>query len=595
MATQTSDSVIQFGVPLDASAPLFFGCLAAGIGLVYLFCRQKFGERLVTENKDYVYQLMPRQLATRDEYSKGFMIYFGTMAFTVALLSLIGPKNLASLGLPLPPDLSNAVIPLCVAFLLVGVMPVVPMLQDVERRLRQYAHERAYIPTAARATAQRLAAADFDFSSYEGEALKTPDLRGVDPSDFTRSRRALEHDWARLSCLVYELKSRQLSGVTDALDADLLNSYENDVQNIAAKRKSMEDEVARYRAERAKDASYANDELRLAIRSNLDKLYILLGCAVRVHKEPHEDIDLALRPFGFKLSKMEAQDGNMDLKVVGLTVMAACVLGLGLAAAGLASLKLWLVSDDFPRTLYQPLIDASYALLLYGAAIMAADRIRSRYIRKGIWFRKVGGRRQGSGANYVQVAALCAIAGYIVLNLWDLAFSQFDLSGLKVEAPFALLPAVTGGFYVYHLDNAELQTRPPRWLEIGLQALATGLCGLIATAASVGVGGGDASTTVDLLAFKAAIGLTVGASLGFYIPKVAAAARSDPLTEARDERVRTLEAAALERHRTPAAASAWLDRPLPGLGNKSPKAAAATVEGFEHALSLLPPALSIAA
>src|SRR5580692_2092213 len=79
MATQTSDSVIQFGVPLDASAPLFFGCLAAGIGLVYLFCRQKFGERVVTENKDYVYQLMPRQLATRDEYSKGFLIYFGTM------------------------------------------------------------------------------------------------------------------------------------------------------------------------------------------------------------------------------------------------------------------------------------------------------------------------------------------------------------------------------------------------------------------------------------------------------------------------------------------------------------------------------------
>jgi hypothetical protein len=584
MTAPTSDSGFQFGVPLDASAPLFFGCLAAGIGLVYLFCQQKFGERLVTENKDYVYQLMPRQLATREEYSKGFMIYFGTMASLVALLSLIGPKNLASLGLPLPPDLSNAVIPLCVAFLLVGVMPVVPMLQDVERRLRQYAHERAYIPTAARATAQRLAAADFDFSSYDGDTLKTPDMRGVDCSDFARSRRTLEHDWARLSCLVYELKSRQLSGVTDALDADLLNFYENDVQNIAAKRKSMEDEVARYRAERAKDPSYANDELRLAIRSNLDKLYILLACAVRVHKEPHEDIDLALRPFGFKLSKIEAQDGNMDLKVIGMTVMAACVLGLGLAAVGFASLKVWRVSDDFP-------------LLLYGSAILVADRIRSRYLRKGIWFRKVGGRRQGSGANYLQVAALSGLIGYIALNLWDLAFfSQFDLSGLKIEAPFALLPAVTGVFYVYHLDNAELHTRPRRWIEIGSQALATGLCGLIATAAWVGVLGGNAGDTVDLLAFKAAIGLTVGASLGFYIPRAAAATKSDPLSEARDERVRNLETAARERHRTPAAASAWLEKPLPALGNRSPKAAAAAdVEGFEHAISLLPPALSIAA
>ena len=33
---------LQFGVPLDASSPLFFACLAAAIGLVYLFCRQKF-------------------------------------------------------------------------------------------------------------------------------------------------------------------------------------------------------------------------------------------------------------------------------------------------------------------------------------------------------------------------------------------------------------------------------------------------------------------------------------------------------------------------------------------------------------------------
>jgi hypothetical protein len=470
------------------------------------------------------------------------------------------------------------------------------MLQEVERRLRQYAHERAYIPTAARATAQRLAAAGFDFSSYEADALKSPDMRGVDPSDFTRSRRTLEHDWARLSCLVYELKSRQLSGVTDALDADLLNSYESDVQNIAAKRKSMEDEVARYRAESAKDPSYSNDELRLAIHSNLDKLYILLGCAVRVHKQPHEDIDLALRPFGFKLNKIEAPDSNTDLKAVGLTVMAACVLGLGLAAAGLASLKLWRVSDDFPQVLYQPLIDASYAILLYGSAIVVADLIRSRYIRKGIWFRKVGGKRQGSGANYVQVGILCGLAGYIALNLWDLAFYQFDLFGLKIEAPFSLLPAITGGFYVYHLDNAELQTRPPRWLEIGSQALLTGLCGLIATAAWVGVLGGDASNTVDLIAFKAAVGLTVGAAFGFYIPKAAAATRSDPLTEARDERVRTLEATALKRHRTPEAASAWLERPLPALGNRSPRAAAAAdVEGFEHALSLLPPALSIAA
>src|SRR5262245_30307440 len=54
-----SGDPMQFGVPLDENSPLFFGCLIAAIGLVYLFCSQKFGERSVVENKDYVYQLTP--------------------------------------------------------------------------------------------------------------------------------------------------------------------------------------------------------------------------------------------------------------------------------------------------------------------------------------------------------------------------------------------------------------------------------------------------------------------------------------------------------------------------------------------------------
>jgi hypothetical protein len=76
---------LQIGVPLDESSLLFFGCLTGAIGLVYLTCRKKFGERSVTGSDDYIYQFLPRQLATREEYSKGFLTYFGTMALTVQL------------------------------------------------------------------------------------------------------------------------------------------------------------------------------------------------------------------------------------------------------------------------------------------------------------------------------------------------------------------------------------------------------------------------------------------------------------------------------------------------------------------------------
>src|SRR5215469_6671763 len=423
---------MQFGVPLDASSLLFFCCLAAAIGLVYLFCRQKFAERLVIENEDYVYQLLPRQLATREEYARGFLIYFQTMVFTVVLLSLIGPKNLASLGIPLPTEVSYVVVPLFVAFLLVGVMPNVPMLQEVERRLRQYAHERAYIPTAARATAQRLSAADFDFSSYAGEAMRAPEMHGVEAADFARSRRTLEHDWARFSCLVYELQSRRESGLLDSLDADLLQSYDKDLENIEAKRQSMEPEVARYRAETAANPAYTNDALRVAIRSSLYKLYVLLGCAVRLKKQPHDDIDLALRPFGFKLNQITPPSTNRDLTLVAMTFVAFAVALLEFAAIELAHLGAWHVSEMFPMIWSQPLIDASYAVLIHGTAMTVADAVRSRMIKRGSWYHAVGQRRVAVPANYIRVAIASGVAGYAALLAWNLVFTGFDLGDLAL-------------------------------------------------------------------------------------------------------------------------------------------------------------------
>jgi uncharacterized protein (DUF2384 family) len=63
--------------------------------------------------------------------------------------------------------------------------------------------------------------------------------------------------------------------------------------------------------------------------------------------------------------------------------------------------------------------------------------------------------------------------------------------------------------------------------------------------------------------------------------------RPDPLAEAREERLRMLEAAALKRFRDAGKAAEWLEQPHAALDNKSPKEAAADVASFDHAISLL--------
>src|SRR5215216_6046145 len=114
---------------------------------------------------------VPRYLATREEYSRGFLIYSGSMIFTVFVLSLLSPKDLVILGIPIPPEASNAAVPLLVACFLAGILPYVPRLMLLEKWIRQYAHERAYIPAAARAAAEKLSAADFDFSTYNKDEV----------------------------------------------------------------------------------------------------------------------------------------------------------------------------------------------------------------------------------------------------------------------------------------------------------------------------------------------------------------------------------------------------------------------------------------
>jgi hypothetical protein len=72
--------------------------------------------------------------------------------------------------------------------------------------------------------------------------------------------------------------------------------------------------------------------------------------------------------------------------------------------------------------------------------------------------------------------------------------------------------------------------------------------------------------------------------LAWYIPKTAAA-KIDPLADARDERIRMLEAKALARFGNSAAATYWLERSNLALGNKSQRTAAADVDGSSTRLA----------
>jgi hypothetical protein len=539
---------IQFGVPIDQSSISFFAVLAVAILIVYLFCKKKFAEPSRKETDDFVYSLRPDQLATPEEYSRGFKNYLMIMVLAVVFLSLIGPGNLRAVGLPVPADTNFVAVPLAVALMLVGLLPNVQVLEAIELRLRQYAHERARIPTAARETARILSTADFDFLIYQ-EALESGEMRGVEKADFSEPRGTLEHDWARFSALIYCMKLL-MSDPSAALDHELLRSYQRELEGLEDKRNSMEAEVARYRATKA-----AAPNLHATIRSSLYKLYILLGCAVRANQTPHRYLDQALLPYGFKLPHDLPQPRNPDLLLVAVMIVGSVVLFVEFGAVAAAHLSHWLgwfsFSDVFPQDWYQPFVDMINLLMVYGAAVFTAERVRAYYRRKHAWFQSAGPRLRPNTANYIRVGLACGVAGYVALVLGGGLFQGFTLTWLKMAAPFFLLPAIAGAFYACHLDNAELGTRPHRLFEVGSQAVIAGICGLIAATASFAIAIDDPSPVFDQITLTAVLSAAIGAALAWYVPSEAANSRDSLQADAGEARAAVAETATLRRVGSP--------------------------------------------
>ena len=90
---------------------------------------------------------------------------------------------------------------------------------------------------------------------------------------------------------------------------------------------------------------------------------------------------------------------------------------------------------------------------------------------------------------------------------------------------------------------------------------------------------------IDRIILTALYGVAVGFVLGWYTPKTVAV-KFDPVVN-REECVRTLEIKALAQFGNSTAAADWLDKPNPLLGQRSPRLAAADMDGFERAIRLL--------
>jgi len=561
----------------------FLISLLLAVLIILIFAARRFDEATMTPDpRDPTTQLLPRFLANRRQYVNGRLLYVGGLITVLVCFSALGPRALA-IGQDEVPD-APYTLPLVVALVIVGVLPNFPVVQQVELALRRFAHERAFIPQSARAIAERIAAATFDFSQYaQPEVLANPSMRGVLEEDFLARRGSLERNWAKLSSLLYKLRRAHTSGEKLNLDDELLTRYWADVEQIATTRRAMEEDIAEYRALKSSGTFPNQEELEDRVVASLRKVYVLIGCAAQLRCLQAEHFTNTLEKFGFRFADKDiVQTGGQAMVLTGAGVVALTVFFVAWLWEALRLVLEDSISAAFGMSLASPIRLAVSAFIAHGAAMLVVDRFRRGRMRHGGWF-KTDGKKEPAGSAYA-VAAICAwVASAAVLLVWGAIFVEPSWNMAGEAARFALLPTVSGVFLAFQLDRVETGSCGNTTIGILSQAAITGFCGYVAIGARFGSGSAQSAATEYVMQIVL-IGVAIGALLGWYLSYAATKQLDD---SAEDIRADVLRHMAFRHFRDVAAAERWLATPQASLDGRSPAGAMHNPASFEVALGLL--------
>jgi hypothetical protein len=568
----------------------FLLALILGGVVVMLFANECFNKPTYDQDEnDPATQFLPKYLATHQEYSIALLMYVTSLELSFLVLSLIGPKTFVEIGLLKNTSVSYEAFPLWVALVLTGLIPNLPVLKEIERKIRKIFHAKAFIPDGAKKTANALAGASFDFSLY-----KTPDVLNsgvfhcVDEADFDRSHTSLEYRWARTCALMYRLQ-RIERAAENAEDIDdqvfIVCRKEFEVLKIAFR--ALDGRIHNYKEGQSNNET-VNDELDAELGAFLRRLYVFIGCAVRLSHQTPQEIDGALNRLGFKLRHSDEIRIDWNIFIVGLPMMALFVFVATLFAPDLF--------EGYPQVKYLPATShdafkcASSALLFHSAAAITAIRLRSRWLQDNRWISVWNGAPDGARPldRYILVALAAATSGYFALVCYQLLIYPPSWQILVSALWWSPLAGLTGFFIAYYFDN-----KTANWMqrvtEPIVQAAVMGCVAyfiaqerLPAFKAAAAISG-QHETDQAFLFFIAGIAALIGFSLGAYLPQQQ---RKREQIAYRD-RVNRVTWEAQSVFNDTNEAQRWLETEQASLGGLKPVEVVRTEEGLNYVMDAL--------
>ncbi|MHC4108295.1 MAG: hypothetical protein ACYSTY_09455 [Planctomycetota bacterium] len=427
-------------------------------------------------------------------------------------------------------------------------------IREVERRIRRWLHWWAKVPRGAWSTITNIRSSDFAFDIYrDEEVLRAPELRTVDQADFERKTPHIQRKWARICCVLYNIRASRDAdtstvGGFDAgcYDENFFAEYGDDYEEIELLHRNLAPSMERYRQIRAdtpEDNLQATEE---AINKDLEalatKLYTFIACAVRSQQSKETGVATALNALGFRLDPEP-----MPVDWVG--IIAVVFLAAVLSFAGAFAIGLYFDRFDaavvdqlryIPQDPLKRILWPISTFLYLGSAIVAGRVYRRAQVRGNDWLHWRGREIERPYLKYILAGVLGALASYLFLVLMSILDRAIDgqmttlvdaWSALVEVALLSLVwifvSGIAAGRAVYYRDTPAPQLTPWRRAEfVGLDAVSMGAVAFVSTELYIFLwqrfntihGDPSAINLQYSVSIAVLVGL-MGALIGFFLPR----------------------------------------------------------------------------
>ena len=389
---------------------VYVAYIAIGLIVVLCYSWQRFDEPTFPNKETLPHAVEPIQyLFTGRAYKRARLIYLCGAVLLYVLLILAGPQLVKLIPGASQSNVPLEAWPLLVALILVGFMPNsnIEWLMAIERWLRRGVHELFLVPTGIVRTIGVLEYANYDppASVLAGIADSEKDKLQKDLAAF---RGSLEYKWARATLLRESLDVK--GGDGNPLMGDSFAPFEQDLKGIKERYSQLELQMRL--AER-------KEQLEDSVDGLLKRMYAYIAWGIRRQSKSERAVFRNLETLGFDIPPVS------NRRVFDVVVPAALLVAL-------ITFLFWVGHDAmFPPpeqagsdSIVTSLSSAMAAGLMYGYAVYAALRSRSRQIENGAWM-------QRSPKCYLPIAVRAGlfswaiiVASTVLMTVWSWAFGQ---------------------------------------------------------------------------------------------------------------------------------------------------------------------------